>query len=110
MEWWNNGLVNGQSKHNIFRLCGRGVSALCHKIPLLHHSITPLLHHSSSPLGFCCPLSARERRYYDRKRQQMNDWELLQNYARRGSDGAFRTLVERYLNLVHSVAMRQVQA
>ena len=39
----------------------------------------------------------------------MNDWELLQNYARRGSEGAFRTLVERYLNLVHSVAMLQVQ-
>src|SRR2546429_7102902 len=39
----------------------------------------------------------------------MNDWELLQSYARRGSETAFRTLVERYLNLVHSVAARQVQ-
>jgi RNA polymerase sigma factor (sigma-70 family) len=39
----------------------------------------------------------------------MTDLELLQNYAGRGSEAAFRTLVERYLNLVHSVAMRHVQ-
>src|SRR5436189_174041 len=38
----------------------------------------------------------------------MNDWELLQKYALHGSEAAFCTLVERYLNLVHSVAMRQV--
>jgi RNA polymerase sigma factor (sigma-70 family) len=39
----------------------------------------------------------------------MNDWELLQNYVQKRSESAFHTLVERYLALVHSVAMRQVQ-
>jgi RNA polymerase sigma factor (sigma-70 family) len=39
----------------------------------------------------------------------MNDWELLQDYARHGSEAAFQTLVERYLNLVHSVASRHVR-
>src|SRR5262249_2044278 len=39
----------------------------------------------------------------------MNDWELLQKYARHGSESAFQTLVERYLNLVHSIASRQVR-
>ena len=49
------------------------------------------------------------RGYYGRKYHTMNDWELLQNYVRDGSESAFHSLVERYLNLVHSVAMRQVQ-
>ena len=39
----------------------------------------------------------------------MNDWELLQNYVVHGSQAAFHTLLERVLNLVHSVALRQLQ-
>jgi DNA-directed RNA polymerase specialized sigma24 family protein len=38
----------------------------------------------------------------------MDDAELLRLYARDGSDSAFQTLVERYLGLVHSAALRQV--
>ncbi len=39
----------------------------------------------------------------------MNDWQLLQEYAARGSEAAFRTLTERHINLVYSAAVRQVQ-
>src|SRR5438270_10688385 len=38
----------------------------------------------------------------------MNDWQLLENYSRRGSEAAFKELVERYMNLVYSAAMRRV--
>jgi len=38
----------------------------------------------------------------------MDDWHLLQQYTRRQSEAAFRMLVERYVNLVHSCALRQV--
>ena len=36
----------------------------------------------------------------------VNDRELLAEYARNGSDRAFRALTERYLNLVYSTAVR----
>ena len=39
----------------------------------------------------------------------MDDWQLLQNYVERESETAFRTLVNRYANLVFSVALRQVR-
>ena len=39
----------------------------------------------------------------------MEDWQLLQEYAQRNSEPAFRNLVSRYVNLVHSAALRQVQ-
>ena len=39
----------------------------------------------------------------------MDDAELLRLYARDGSESAFQTLVERYLGLVHSAALRQVR-
>ena len=38
----------------------------------------------------------------------MDDMELLREWAEQGSDEAFRTLVERHLNLVYSVARRSV--
>src|SRR5688572_26756083 len=38
----------------------------------------------------------------------MDDWQLLQDYVERDSETAFRTLVNRYVNLVYSVALRQV--
>jgi len=38
----------------------------------------------------------------------MDDWQLLQEYAKDGSESAFTAIVNRHLNLVHSVAMRQV--
>jgi RNA polymerase sigma factor (sigma-70 family) len=38
----------------------------------------------------------------------MDDLELLQRYAREHSEQAFAELVSRYLNLVYSVALRQV--
>src|SRR5688572_1124465 len=39
----------------------------------------------------------------------MDDWQLISEYAKNGSERAFRELVERHLGLVHSVAMRQVR-
>src|SRR5439155_16237559 len=38
----------------------------------------------------------------------MDDWKLLRDYVERNSGGAFRDLVDRYLALVRSVALRQV--
>src|SRR5438105_5262393 len=38
----------------------------------------------------------------------MDDWQLLRDYAERGSETAFRALVGRHLNLVLSAALRQV--
>ena len=38
----------------------------------------------------------------------MDDWQLLQDYAERGSESAFRTLVGRHLGLVRAAALRQV--
>src|SRR5689334_7554193 len=38
----------------------------------------------------------------------MTDWELLQAYARRRSERTFEVLVNRYLGLVYSAALRQV--
>jgi RNA polymerase sigma factor (sigma-70 family) len=37
----------------------------------------------------------------------MDDYELLQGYAARGDEDAFRTLTDRYLRLVYSAAVRQ---
>ena len=37
------------------------------------------------------------------------DMELLGDYARDGSEQAFRTLVERHINVVYTVALRQTQ-
>src|SRR5919108_2396373 len=39
---------------------------------------------------------------------QIDDFELMQEYAYRNSEEAFATLVSRHLNLVYSVALRQV--
>src|SRR5436190_9257096 len=39
----------------------------------------------------------------------MNDWELLQAYARQRSDQPFEVLVNRYLDLVYSAGPRQVR-
>ena len=39
----------------------------------------------------------------------MDDWQLLQSYVERDSESAFGTLVNRYVNLVYSVAFRQTQ-
>jgi len=38
----------------------------------------------------------------------MDDWELLQAYAKLRSESAFTELVQRHLNWVHSAALRQV--
>ena len=38
----------------------------------------------------------------------MEDWQLLDTYARTGSEAAFAQLVERHLGLVHAAARRQV--
>src|ERR1700690_145886 len=38
-----------------------------------------------------------------------DDLTLLREYARRNSEEAFATLVSRYINLVYSVALRQVR-
>src|ERR1700722_9059630 len=40
--------------------------------------------------------------------QPADDGVLLRQYAENHSDGAFAALVSRYINLVYSVAMRQV--
>lgn len=39
----------------------------------------------------------------------MDDWQLITEYVSTGAEGAFRSLVERHLGLVHSVAMREVR-
>jgi len=39
----------------------------------------------------------------------MNDWQLLNEYAARGSEDAFRELVDRYAGLVYHSALRQVR-
>lgn len=36
------------------------------------------------------------------------DFQLLRDYARTGSDDAFKSVVERYLNLVYSVALSRL--
>src|SRR5437763_4207924 len=38
----------------------------------------------------------------------LEDQELLKSYTEEGSDGAFGALVSRYVNLVHSAALRRV--
>src|SRR5687767_4501957 len=38
----------------------------------------------------------------------MNDWQLIEAYARDKSDAAFKTLVERYAGLVYASALRQL--
>src|SRR6478609_578213 len=38
----------------------------------------------------------------------MNDAQLLQRYAETGCEAAFAELVKRYVDLVHSAALRQV--
>lgn len=52
-------------------------------------------------------LFASDRRLLN-KMSNGTDFELLQEYARSGSEEAFRSLVERYLNLVYSVAMSRL--
>src|SRR5882762_9388772 len=39
----------------------------------------------------------------------MNDWELIQNYCRNGSESAFGTLVKRHVEFVYCAALRQVR-
>jgi len=39
----------------------------------------------------------------------MNDWKLLCEFVSGDSERAFQELVNRHINLVHSVAFRQVQ-
>jgi RNA polymerase sigma factor (sigma-70 family) len=39
----------------------------------------------------------------------LDDMDLLREYASRQSEAAFETLVQRHINLVHSVALRQVR-
>jgi DNA-directed RNA polymerase specialized sigma24 family protein len=41
--------------------------------------------------------------------QAMDDMELLREYAARGSDAAFETLVSRRIDFVYSAALRQVR-
>jgi RNA polymerase sigma factor (sigma-70 family) len=38
----------------------------------------------------------------------LSDWQLLEEYAQRDSDAAFTLLVQRYVNLVYSAAVRQL--
>ncbi len=40
----------------------------------------------------------------------MDDWQLLRDYVERGSEPAFRALVDRHLPLVHGAARRQIQS
>src|SRR6266446_1604840 len=40
--------------------------------------------------------------------RMMDDWELLQTYAKHRSEAAFTELVQRHLNWVYSAALRQV--
>jgi RNA polymerase sigma factor (sigma-70 family) len=42
------------------------------------------------------------------KTQVMDEFELLQSYAARKAEDAFRSLTERYVNLVYSAAVRQM--
>ncbi len=39
----------------------------------------------------------------------MNDWELIQNYCRNGSESAFETLVKRHVDYVYCAALSQVR-
>jgi len=39
----------------------------------------------------------------------MDDWKLLQNYIERDSQAAFQTIMTRYLNFVHALALRHVK-
>jgi RNA polymerase sigma factor (sigma-70 family) len=39
----------------------------------------------------------------------MDDWQLIESYAREKSEAAFQALVERYAGLVHASALRQVR-
>src|SRR3974390_813824 len=39
----------------------------------------------------------------------MDDWQLLNEYATRDSEEAFRTLVERYVGMVYHTALRQAR-
>src|SRR5258706_2687741 len=39
----------------------------------------------------------------------MDDWELIESYAQRQSESAFKTVVERYAGLVYASALRQVR-
>lgn len=39
----------------------------------------------------------------------MNDWELIQNYCRSGSESAFEILVKRHVDFVYCAALRQVR-
>lgn len=39
----------------------------------------------------------------------MTDWQLLQDYAERGSETAFESLVHRHVDMVHATALRQVR-
>ena len=41
--------------------------------------------------------------------RDVNDWELVQEYATKKSEAAFETLVARHVNLVYSAALRQVR-
>lgn len=45
---------------------------------------------------------------YDKHITDMDDCQLINEYAQSGSESAFRTLVERHLNLVRSCALRHV--
>ena len=38
----------------------------------------------------------------------MDDWKLIREYVERHSEQAFRSLVDRHVNLVHAAALRQV--
>jgi RNA polymerase sigma factor (sigma-70 family) len=39
----------------------------------------------------------------------MNDWELIQDYCRNGSESAFTALVKRHVDFVYCAALRQVR-